>query len=328
MTDHEQSADKASAEFRFTVFTPTYNRADTLHRPYESLLNQTFDDFEWVIVDDYSTDGTPEFVEDLISRDEASFPIRFFEGAEWYDEPGKPRAHNLGVEQARGELFVPLDSDDECIPEALERFDHHWRSIPDSIRSEFSGVTCLCQDQHGEVVGDVFPAPIMDVKSHEMEHVFKRPGERWGFQRTELLRDNPFPTPEGERYVPEQVVWSRLSDEYKLRFVNEPLRIYWREEEETEAISDEVNPAKHAAGHVLLHQTILNFELQNRYVINRPFHFVKSGANLTRFSLHANESLRDQYTSLNRTNARLFWLLCLPIGIAAYLRDRVRSLRP
>lgn len=324
MTDSEQSGNGNEGGFRFTVFTPAYNRADTLHRPYESLLDQTFDGFEWVIVDDYSTDDTVETVEELIARDEAEFPIRFFEGEEWYDEPGKPRAHNLGVEKARGELFVPLDSDDECVPEALERFDHHWRSIPEDVRDEFSGVTCLCKDQHGDIVGDPFPAPVMDVTSHEMEHVFRRPGERWGFQRTELLREFTFPTLPGERYIPEQVIWSRLADRYTLRFVNEPLRVYWREEEDTEAISDQTHPGKHAAGHVLLHQVILNTELSPRYLRHHPSYFIKSGANLTRFALHAEEPLRSQYTEFDRPSARLFWLLLLPLGIAAYLRDRVR----
>ena len=46
----------------FTVYTPTYNRAHTLHRCYESLKVQTFRDFEWLIVDDGSTDGTAELV--------------------------------------------------------------------------------------------------------------------------------------------------------------------------------------------------------------------------------------------------------------------------
>ena len=48
---------------RFTVFTPTYNRAHTLSRLYESIRQQTVRDFEWVIVDDGSTDGTAELVQ-------------------------------------------------------------------------------------------------------------------------------------------------------------------------------------------------------------------------------------------------------------------------
>ena len=48
---------------QFTIFTPTYNRAHTLDRVYKSLLSQTFTEFEWVIVDDGSTDNTEKIVE-------------------------------------------------------------------------------------------------------------------------------------------------------------------------------------------------------------------------------------------------------------------------
>ena len=55
----------------FTVFTATYNRAHVLHRVYDSLRAQTFRDFEWLVVDDGSTDGTGALVEGW--RAEADF---------------------------------------------------------------------------------------------------------------------------------------------------------------------------------------------------------------------------------------------------------------
>ncbi|MFQ5451045.1 MAG: glycosyltransferase family 2 protein, partial [Nitrospinaceae bacterium] len=51
-----------ATSYTFTVFTPTYNRAYTLDRVYNSLVAQTFRDFEWLIVDDGSTDNTKELV--------------------------------------------------------------------------------------------------------------------------------------------------------------------------------------------------------------------------------------------------------------------------
>ena len=47
----------------FTVYTPTFNRAHTLHRVFDSLQAQTYRDFEWLVIDDGSTDGTPALME-------------------------------------------------------------------------------------------------------------------------------------------------------------------------------------------------------------------------------------------------------------------------
>lgn len=84
---------------KITVFTPSYNRAYILPKLYNSLVQQTSSDFEWVVVDDGSSDNTSE----LLSQWEkcASFPIK------WQTQPnqGKHIAINTGVSMASGELF-------------------------------------------------------------------------------------------------------------------------------------------------------------------------------------------------------------------------------
>lgn len=205
---------------RFTVFTPTYNRAHTLPRVYESLKNQTYKDFEWLIVDDGSSDGT----EDLIKgwQAENRITIHFF----YQENQGKHFAFNRGVLEAQGELFLTLDSDDTCVPNALERFDYHWQGIPLAEREHFSGVTCLCMDTEGKIVGSRFPAAVMDTDPITLSIRHRVKGEKWGFHRTDILRQYPYPTFSSERFVPEGVVWNRIGCKYKLRFIDEPLRIY------------------------------------------------------------------------------------------------------
>lgn len=80
-----------------TVFTPSYNRAHTLHRVYESLKKQTYRDFEWLIVNDGSTDETQKIVADFQAQDNF-FPIRCLEQA----NQGKHMATNRAVREARG----------------------------------------------------------------------------------------------------------------------------------------------------------------------------------------------------------------------------------
>src|SRR5258708_9558944 len=198
---------------RFTILTPTYNRAHTMGKVYESLCVQTFSDFEWVIADDGSTDGTKE----LVATWKPVFPIRYF----WQANRGKHTAMNLGVAKAAGEFVLFFDSDDSCIPTTLERFDYHWRQIPDPAR--FANLSCLCRRPDGSIVGKPYPADCVDAFSFA-DQLRYRSAERWGIIRTDVLRE--FPWPEGVRYAAEGLVWNRMSRKYAARFVNEALRIY------------------------------------------------------------------------------------------------------
>src|SRR5437764_8622953 len=108
----------------FTVFTPTYNRAHTIKRVFDSLSAQTLREFEWLVVDDGSTDKTSELIAAWAKA--VDFPIRYFR----QEHSGKHIAYNLAVRAARGQFFLTLDSDDGCVPHALERIAYHWNMIP------------------------------------------------------------------------------------------------------------------------------------------------------------------------------------------------------
>lgn len=206
----------------FTVFTPTYNRAHTLPRVYECLCAQTYTNFEWLIVDDGSTDNTFEIIKNWINLQKIE--VRYLR----QDNAGKHVAFNRGVENAKGELFLPLDSDDTCRPQALERFYERWHAIPKNMRLTFSGITCLCQDENGIIVGGPLPNDIIDGRFYDVLTKLNRAGEMWGFHRTTVLREFPFPIFPGEKFVPEGLVWNRIAAKYNMRFINEPLRYYYR----------------------------------------------------------------------------------------------------
>lgn len=98
-----------------TVFTPTYNRLYKIDKLYQSLKRQSCNDFEWIVVDDGSNDGTKEYFEKVIDNGDP-FKIRYFNK----ENGGKHRAINLGVSQAKGNLFFIVDSDDYLIDNAIE----------------------------------------------------------------------------------------------------------------------------------------------------------------------------------------------------------------
>ncbi|MBQ7403876.1 MAG: glycosyltransferase family 2 protein [Lentisphaeria bacterium] len=108
---------------KFTIFTPSYNRAHTLPRLFDSLKKQTFQDFEWLIVDDGSTDETQKIIEE-IQRSEKTFPIIYLKT----ENGGKHRAINLGLKHAKGTLFFIVDSDDYLPENSLEPW-ISWKNL-------------------------------------------------------------------------------------------------------------------------------------------------------------------------------------------------------
>jgi FkbM family methyltransferase len=210
----------------FTVFTPIFNRRDTIGRVWDSLRAQTCRDFEWVVVDDGSTDGVGDLLGAYVA--EADFPVQLAR----QENGGKHVAWNRGVAMARGELFVPADSDDAFVPETLERFRGYWLSIPEEDRPGFSGVNVLCRDPvTGEIVGTPFPKSPMVSQNLELTYRHRVRGEKWGCLRTAVLREVPFPAAEVLRgsCVTESYVWFTLARKYRALCVNDPLRLYYRD---------------------------------------------------------------------------------------------------
>lgn len=173
-------------KFVFTVFTPTYNRAHTLPRVYESLKRQIFRDFEWLVIDDGSTDHTTELVYQWIR--ENVLPIRYIKQPHGH----KKVAFNRAVREAHGMFLLPLDSDDELLPNALKDLYEAWLGIPESCRENFAGVCGLCVDVNGRVVGDLFPKTVIYSDSLEMFYVYHVRGEKQGCVRVDILAISHF----------------------------------------------------------------------------------------------------------------------------------------
>jgi|SRR6476469_7752124 len=298
-------------QYLFTVFTATYNRRHTLHRVYDSLTAQTYRDFEWLIVDDGSTDNTRELVDQW--QQENLLPIRYI-----YQENAHLHiAFNRGVREAQGELFIKLDSDDSCEPQALERFKYHWDAIPSDQKDKFSAVTCLCKYTNGQIVGDLFPFNPTDSDSLEIRYRFKVKGEKWGFHRTGVLRKCFC----GEEIIgtnlPESVRWSKIAKKYKTRFVNEALRTYWTDE--LSIVRNSQHPSKSAMGAKINHLDILNDYTE--WFRFDPFSFLRSAVHYSRFSFHLGNNISQQSANIKTAIGKFLWLIALPVGYLVYLKD-------
>lgn len=206
---------------RFTVFTPTYNRLHTLDRLYRSLQRQTFRDFEWVVVDDGSTDGTEQWFH-RIQGESDFFQIKYYR----VENGGKHRAINKGVKIAEGEMFFIADSDDYLTDDSLEIVDRVEKSIPNEDKKNFAGVCGLDVYQDGTLVGSTFnKSKYLDItclqaKSNNIC------GDRKEVFYTSVLSLFPFPEFDGENFICEGLIWHRMAMQgYILRYFNIPIYI-------------------------------------------------------------------------------------------------------
>ena len=209
-----------------TVFTPTFNRAATLPRVYESLRRQTSGDFLWLVVTDGSTDET----EALVTAWKAAGEVRI--DYVYQENRGKHNAHNAAVGRARTELFLILDSDDELLPHAVEVIVSAWARIGPEDRPRIAGVWTLCRGADGEVIGGALPAEFVDASLQELEYRYKDSREMLPCFASAILRRHPFPsTPPGLcPYIPEEYVWGWITRTYAIRFLNVACsRVYYQQ---------------------------------------------------------------------------------------------------
>lgn len=201
-----------------TVFTPAYNRGYIIDRLYESLCRQIFKDFEWLVVDDGSTDNTGTLLAQFIA--EGKITIRYLR----QENGGKHRAINRGVREACGELFFIVDSDDYLADNALERVAFHYGNVKDD--SSFCGVSGLKVDiKSGKKVGGEESWNTLDCTCLKFRYKHKVKGDMAEVFRTSVMREFPFPEIPGERFCTESLVWNRMSQKYKMRYFYEKIYI-------------------------------------------------------------------------------------------------------
>lgn len=202
-----------------TVFTPTYNRGQLLQRLYESLCRQTFKNFEWLIVDDGSTDNTADIVKPFIDGENVNvIYIKQKNG-------GKHRAINHGVKVAKGELFFIVDSDDQLPSDSLYIISQTYKAVQSD--KSFAGISGLDSSIDGKIIGTGLPIDHIDCSTLDIEYKYCITGDLAEVFRTDVLKEFPFPEIDGEKFCPEDLVWHRIALKYKLRYINKV--IYYAE---------------------------------------------------------------------------------------------------
>lgn len=284
---------------KITVFTPTYNRGGFLRDIFDCLCRQSCKDFEWIIVDDGSSDDTKTVVDNIFSMPR-NFPIRYF----YKKNGGKHTAINVGVKNADGELFLILDSDDSLPDDAVSTLLSEFKKV--SATASICGICGLMAHRSGKLISGKYPEDGLIADSIELRYKYNIIGDLIEVFKTSVLKEFPFPEIGGERFCPEALVWNRIARKYKLYCFNKV--VYLRDYLDGGLTSNIVkirmnSPISSATCYAELNRLPIPFVSK-----------VKSAINYWRFRLCANS------THLIPNISRV-WYAVLPLSYLMHFKD-------
>lgn len=294
-----------------TILTPTYNRAYCLGALRASLAAQEFRDFEWLVVDDGSTDGTLELLASWAA--DGGLAPRTITGR----NGGKHRALNRGVPEARGRWTFIVDSDDQLPPGALAAA---AAAIPEAeADAAIGGIMGLRVRPDGSLIGERLPAGVRAMDAAALTFTAGLRGDKAELFKTEVLRAFPFPELEGEKFLTECVVWFRIARAgYKLLLLDEPIYVCDYREDGLSAKSLSLR-LRNPKGTLLFYREELALGFPRRALF-------REAANYVRFAIHAGrfgEALREL-----EPRGRRLAILAAPLGLAAAILDRAKGAGP
>lgn len=196
-----------------TIFTPTYNRAHTIRRTYKSLCMQTCKDFEWLVIDDGSTDNTRQLIEEWVA--EKKIPIRYI----YQENQGMHGAHNTAYKNIHTELNTCIDSDDWMPDDAVEKIVCFWKKYGSN---RYAGIIGLDAKKDGAIIGKKFPENLKETTLRGYYEDLSGSGDKKLVYRTSVICNIPeYPLFEGERYVGLAYKYNLVDEQYPLLTSND-----------------------------------------------------------------------------------------------------------
>lgn len=225
---------------KITVITPTFNRAHTLPRVYESLLKQTYKNFIWTIMDDGSTDETEAVVKNFI--EEKKIRIQYSKNS------NSKKFYTVfnAIENVSTPYFSIMDSDDAYPIDALEILVNEADQLD---HSQFISVIGHSVDENGKIFGDLFPQEF-DGSVLEMRYKYKVKGDKNGLFITkpylQFLHKFDYGKYKG-KYAPQKIFFTIYDAAgLKTRFINKIVRVYFFDPSDKKSMSnDRVKPSSY-----------------------------------------------------------------------------------
>jgi glycosyltransferase involved in cell wall biosynthesis len=200
-----------------TVLTPTYNRKNTIEKAYESLINQTNKNFEWMIVDDGSSDNTKELINKFIKKKKIT--IKYF----YKENGGKHTALNYGINKIKSKFTIILDSDDYLLPNAIELIENNWKKYDN--KKDIACLSFIKVFPNNQTIGKKYEGT--EIISNHIDFRYNKNllGDMCEVFKTSVLKEYPFPVYNNERFLSEAIVWNKIALKYNTVYINEPIYV-------------------------------------------------------------------------------------------------------
>ena len=200
---------------RLTIFTPTYNRAHTIERTYHSLCRQSCKEFDWLIIDDGSTDNTASIVKAWVAKNK--IPIRYV----YKENGGLYTGYNVAYSLIESELCVCVDSDDYMPDDAVEKIYRCWI---ERGGEQYAGLIGLDFHLDGTPIGGYFPTGLDNVWLMDLYIKKLHLGDVKPVLRTDLMKTvAPMVGFEGEKNFNPAYMMMQVCDRYPILLLNENL---------------------------------------------------------------------------------------------------------
>lgn len=294
--------------FPITVFTPTYNRAYCLERAYQSLLRQTCKDFEWLIIDDGSTDNTRELVESW--QREGLISIRYI----YKENGGMHTAHNTAHANINTELCICLDSDDMLTDDCIDVVLTFWKNN-EQYHEKVAGI--IAEDGYigGGVVGTHLPNNMAIASEDHMREIMGVRGDKKLIFSSECAKKvPPYPEFEGEKFGSMGFKQCLIESELKLKWLVLPRIIYLVEYMEDGATRNMWKLYRHSfRGWDVARKQSMQYSLRFKKRFRSAIHYV------------SNSIFMKKYNFISDSPRKLLTLLAIPFGVILNIIIRIKS---
>lgn len=201
-------------EYPVTVLTPAYNRANLMKRLYQSLLEQTNCNFQWLIIDDGSNDDTAQTVSKFTRH---NFRLDYFKK----ENGGKHTALNYSHPFIKGKCTIIVDSDDWLLPNAISTIVQYWDSY-----SKYKNIKVIVFQKGEKKEKSIVPLTnIPDVPLITNPTLFHANGDSAEVIDSDVFKSFSFPVFKGEKFLGEGYLWNNVGYLYDYVYINKVIYV-------------------------------------------------------------------------------------------------------